>query len=154
MLMPDSEPTMADVSPTHSIHRRVEREHIDLMGHANNTVFVKWMEECAVAHSDSAGWKEEAYTKLGAGWVVRRHEVVYTRPALLGARVRIETWVPEIKKATSRRCYRWSDAQTDEEFGRAVTIWAFVNIQSGRPVRIPEMVRSGFPIHPGAFDRV
>ena len=80
--MLDPEPTMADVSPTFSIHRPVEAEHIDLMGHANNTVFIKWMEECAVAHSDSAGWNEEMYLKLGAGWVVRRHEVVYTRPAL------------------------------------------------------------------------
>ena len=47
-------------------------EHIDANGHVNNTVWVRWMEELAVAHWDAQALPEhvEAYA-----WVVTRHYV-------------------------------------------------------------------------------
>ncbi|MCM2331173.1 MAG: acyl-CoA thioesterase, partial [Pseudomonas sagittaria] len=33
----------------------VGAEHIDALGHANNAVYVGWLEQCAWAHSQSLG---------------------------------------------------------------------------------------------------
>ena len=57
-------------------HPHVVREdEIDGLGHASNVAYVAWMQGAAVAHSAAQGWPAEAYQSLGAGWVVRRHEI-------------------------------------------------------------------------------
>lgn len=137
-----------------AIERIVSPEHIDGLHHANNTVYVKWMEECATAHSAAAGWDPQAYYEFGASWVVRRHEIVYQRPALLSMRVQIETWVTEFKRVSSRRGYRFVDIETNQELARATTDWAFIDLNTGRPTRIPQWLIADFPIETERFDSV
>jgi len=149
-----SEPYVLPVDSVHVIHREVVPGDVDGLGHANNTVHVRWMQECATAHSAAAGWPHERYLELGVAWMVRRHEIVYLRPADLGMRVRIETWVSGFHRASSRRCYRILEADTGRELARATTDWAFVDLKSGRPVRIPEEIITGFPVRAGPFDSV
>ncbi len=77
------------------------------------------------------------------GWVARRHEIVYLRPALPGDRLIVETQVAEMKKVTSTRRYRIVRVSDGELLARAETDWAFINYATGRPVRIPaEIVRA------------
>ena len=59
-------------------------EHIDANGHVNNAVWVRWMEELAVAHWLTDALKEhvDAYA-----WVVTRHEIDYRGNVKLGAEV-------------------------------------------------------------------
>ena len=35
---------------------KVGKESIDVLGHTNNKEYLRWMEEAALAHSDSLGW--------------------------------------------------------------------------------------------------
>lgn len=123
----------------------VGREDIDELGHAGNYHYVKWMQHAAVAHSAANGWTAERYRELGAGWVVRSHQVTYLKPAFEGEALVIETWVENIKPATSLRRYeiRRGDGTV---LARAATDWAFVNYATQRPVRIPAEVAECFPL--------
>lgn len=49
-------------------------QHIDVMGHVNNAVWVQWMEALATAH-----WEAVAPAEHQAlyAWVVTRHEIDY-----------------------------------------------------------------------------
>ena len=49
-------------------------EHIDVLGHVNNAVWVQWMEQVSVDHwmHDADPAHVEAYI-----WVVTRHEIDY-----------------------------------------------------------------------------
>ena len=60
-------------------------EHIDVMGHVNNAVWVQWMEAIATAH-----WEAVASPAHRAAyvWVVTRHEIDYRGNVAEGARVR------------------------------------------------------------------
>ena len=60
-------------------------EEVDELGRANNEAYLRWMNSAAVAHSAALGWPMERYFQMGEGWVVRRHEIEYLRPALPGA---------------------------------------------------------------------
>ena len=118
-------------------------DEIDGQGHANNVAYVAWMQAAALAHSAALGWTAERYRQLGMGWVARRHEIVYLRPALPGDRLIVETQVAEMKKVTSTRRYRIIRASDGELLARAETDWAFINYATGRPARIPaEIVRA------------
>jgi len=62
---------------------RVQGEHIDLMGHVNNVVYLKWLEDVAWAHSVALGLGPAQYEALGHGMVVRQHELTYLQATRL-----------------------------------------------------------------------
>jgi acyl-CoA thioester hydrolase len=123
----------------------VTREDIDELGHAGNFHYVRWMQHAAVAHSTANGLTAERYRELGAGWVVRSHQITYLKPAFEGDALVIETWVANIRPATSLRRYRIRRGD-GTLLARAETDWAFVNYATQRPVRIPAEVAARFDI--------
>jgi acyl-CoA thioester hydrolase len=122
----------------------VTDDEIDQQGHANNVVYVAWMQAAALAHSAALGWTPERYQRLGLGWVARQHTIEYLRPALAGERIIVETHVADMKKVTSRRVYRIIRRDDRELLAKAETIWAFVNYATGKPTRIPGEIAGAF----------
>ena len=140
-----------------SMEVRAEAADIDDLDHVSNLVYVRWVQQVAEAHSTAVGYDFEAYRKLGAVFVVRRHEVDYLRSAVLGDRIGLRTWVESWKAASSIRVTSIvrlggpSDTSTDAtgdenvvELARSRTTWALVSLDSGRPVRIPPELSDRF----------
>jgi acyl-CoA thioester hydrolase len=122
----------------------VVEQDIDNLGHASNLVYLRWVQEAALAHSTALGFPEPAYLARGQAWVVRKHEIEYLRAAVLGDRLRIETRVASMKVANSLRKTRILRA--GELLCRAETDWVYVDLARARPLRIPEDLRSAFPL--------
>src|SRR5262249_15288637 len=116
---------------------------IDDLGHVGNLVYVRWVLDAAAAHSAALGWDLPAYRRAGGVFVVRRQEVDYLRPAFLGDRVRVETWVEALSRVTSLR--RTRILRGADELARASTTWAFVSLE-GRPIRIPDPIAASFRV--------
>ena len=121
----------------------VKTDDIDDLGHAGNYHFVRWMQYAAIAHSSALGWSPERYEELGAGWVVRSHEITYLKPALEGEDLTIRTWIADLKSAMSLRRYEILNTG-GELLAKAGTNWAFIDYRRQRPVRIPPVVRASF----------
>jgi len=53
---------------------------IDFMGHVNNSVYLKWVQEAVIAY-----WRRVAPAEAVAQhlWVALKHEITYRRPAFL-----------------------------------------------------------------------
>src|SRR2546428_12981401 len=60
---------------------------LDSNGHVNNAVYLSWAEELATAHAEAAGYGRDWPGSRGGGWVVRRTEITYHRPAASGEEV-------------------------------------------------------------------
>lgn len=129
----------------------VTTEDLDLLGHANNLSYLKWMQSAALAHSAAQGWPTDAYTRLGAGWVVRSHRIEYLQPAFAGDVVVVRTWVADMKKVTSLRRYEIvrDGAGKLVLLAKAETDWAFIHYATGVPKRIPAEVAGAFEIVAG-----
>lgn len=127
----------------------VSREDIDELGHAGNFHYIRWMQHAAVAHSTANGWSPARYNELGAGWVVRSHQITYLRPAFAGDRLVIGTWVENMRPATSLRRYE-IHGDNGALLARAETDWAFVNYATRKPVRVPPEVAKCFEVVPPA----
>jgi acyl-CoA thioester hydrolase len=125
----------------------VAAEDIDELGHAGNYHYVKWMQAAAIAHSTANSWPEQRYYDLGAGWVVRSHNITYIKPAYLGDELVIKTWVASARPAVSLRKYEIRKS-SGELLARAGTEWAFINYQTQRPTRIPPEVACCFELVP------
>ncbi|HEX4338745.1 MAG TPA: thioesterase family protein [Polyangiaceae bacterium] len=117
---------------------------IDALGHANNVVWVRWVNEAAIAHSNSVGLDHEMYVSLGVIWVVRRHDLEYLVPALEGELLDAFTWIADLRGATSRR--RTVIERDGRVLMRAETTWALIDTGTGKPRRIPAemLARYGF----------
>src|SRR5690606_34738458 len=82
-----------DVERPHLDAVTVGAEHLDRFGHTNNVVYLSWLEQIAWGHSVSLGLDFDAYERLGAGCVARRHELDYLAPTFAGDRLWLATWV-------------------------------------------------------------
>ena len=57
------------------IELQVQADEIDALGHANNAVYVSWLERCAWSHSQSLGLDLAEYQRLDRAMAIIRHEV-------------------------------------------------------------------------------
>ncbi len=63
---------------------------VDELGHVNNVVYLRWIQELAIAHWNSGTTTDE---RAALVWVVARHEVDYERPVLPGDAVIGRAWI-------------------------------------------------------------
>src|SRR5690606_33823463 len=72
---------------------QVQPEDIDELGHANNAVYVQWLERCAWQHSKARGLGLPEYQQLNRAMVVMRHEIDYLAAAYEGEELQMATWI-------------------------------------------------------------
>ena len=116
-------------------------EHIDELGHVNNAVWVKWIQDVAVAHWNSVAPPEhrDAYV-----WVVTRHEIDYRGNVSAGETVTGETWVPDPPRgARFDRYMRFTGADGKVKV-EAKSTWAMIDRASGRLMRVTAEIAAPF----------
>ena len=116
-------------------------EHIDVYGHVNNAVWVRWMEDVATAHWNLLAPPEhrEAYA-----WFVTRHEIDYRGNIARGDTAEGTTEIREGPSgARFDRHFTFTDAG-GKELVRARTTWAMIDRTSGKLMRIPAEVAAPF----------
>lgn len=126
----------------------VSDEEIDVQNHVNNVVYLRWMEDAALAHSALHGWPPSRYLELGSGWVARSHRIDYLQPAFNQQKIIVRTWVATMKRVTSVRRYHILREEADGEtlLATAETKWAFIRYATGEPTRIPPEISDSFPL--------
>ncbi|WP_185268485.1 acyl-CoA thioesterase [Halopseudomonas xiamenensis] len=126
-------------------HVLVQPEDIDELGHANNAVYVRWLERCAWQHSQSLGLGLPEYQQLNRAMVVVRHEIDYLAAAYVDEQLQMATWIVswDSKLRMTRRfqLIRPDDGVT---LLRAHTTFACVELSSGRPRRMPAEFVEGY----------
>ena len=113
-------------------------EHIDVMGHVNNAVWVQWVQDMATAHWEAVAQPDHARDFV---WLVVRHEIDYRGNIGPGESVTGETWIPgEAKGATSARRVDFRDA-SGKVIVSALTTWAMLDRATQRLVGVrPEVI--------------
>jgi len=133
---------MADEPVEHfELRIPVEPEDIDMLGHVNNVVYVRWVQDAAVAH-----WRARASAQEQASliWVVVRHEIDYKRPAYLGDEIVARTWVGKASRRSFERHTELRRAADGQLLARARTVWCPIDRASGRLADVSEAVRGRF----------
>ena len=120
-----------------SISINVHKNDIDELGHVNNVVYVRWVQEVAAAHWDSLATTD---IKQKCFWVVVRHEVDYLSAAFEGDSLIATTWVGESNGARSERFVQITNAKSEKLIAKAKTIWCMLDGITMRPKRVDEAV--------------
>ena len=124
---------------------RVEPEDIDRQEHVNNTVYLRWVQEVAVAHWRTLA-SPEAQEEIG--WVVLRHEIDYKTPGCLGDEIILRTWVGQATRLKFERLTEVLRGRDHQLLAQARTIWVPINTATGKPMRVSAAVRAQFSMSP------
>jgi acyl-CoA thioester hydrolase len=116
-------------------------DDIDELGHVNNVVYVRWIQEAAVAHWQLRAAPEDQKKLV---WVVVRHEIDYRRPAREGDHLLARTWVGAESGPTFERFTEIVRADTGAVLARGRTLWCPVDAGTGRHTRVSASVRHLF----------
>lgn len=129
------------MTPQFTLTFTAEADDIDVMGHVNNAVWVRWMEAMATAHWEAVAPPEHV---AKYAWVVTRHEIDYRGNIREGESVTGETFIPE--GPNGARFDRRVDFRNSagKVIVSAKTTWAMIDIASGRLMRVPPEVAAPF----------
>jgi acyl-CoA thioester hydrolase len=114
---------------------------IDELGHVNNAVYLRWIQDVATAHWSAVAPPEHRDTYV---WVVTRHEIDYRGNVGLGESVTAETFIPA--PPTGARFDRRVDFRGPD--GKVIvaarTTWAMIDKASGRLARVRDEIAAPF----------
>ncbi|MEG2359284.1 acyl-CoA thioesterase [Acinetobacter sp.] len=125
----------------------VQPEHIDVLGHVNNVVYLSWMQDAATAHIEALGLGLKEYLELKHAMVAVEHHVQYRKAALQGEEIILRTWLNDINALYSFRQYAFYRPSDKAVLFMGNTQWACVEIATGRPKRMsPTFMQAYQPV--------
>ena len=116
---------------------------IDEQNHVNNTVYLRWVQEVAIAHWQAMA-SPEAQERIS--WVVLRHEIDYKRSATRGDEILLRTWVGKATRLAFERFTEIRRKSDRQLLSQAHTLWCPISRDTGRPIRVSTEVRAQFSI--------
>lgn len=119
------------------LRHRVRWSEIDFAGHVNNAAYLVYFEDAAMALMTDGGWPAGRLEAQGIGIVARHYRIEYLMPALLGDELEVTTWVSNVRRTSVRRHYTLTRLADQQLICRAEAHWVWVDLRTGRPVRIP-----------------
>lgn len=120
---------------------------IDGYGHVNNAVYVRWMSDCAWAHSAAVGLPEERCVALRRGMAVRTIHVELLAPAYLGDQIDVGVWVSaNDRRLRATRTFQIVNAATGVTLLRGQVDYVCINLDNGRPARMPRQFAERYAV--------
>jgi acyl-CoA thioester hydrolase len=128
--------------PQHAFSHNIQiiESDIDELGHVNNVVYLRWVQEVAAAHWETA--REEL--KQNYAWVVVRHEIDYHQSAFLEDRIIGYTWVGDHQGAKIERFVQLYKAGSPKPIAESKTTWCLLDAKSMRPRRIDKNILAAY----------
>lgn len=137
------------MSTIFDLELQVQPEHIDVLGHVNNVVYIQWMQDVAAAHIETLGLGLAQYLELKHAMVAVEHHVQYRKAALEGEHIILRTWLDDINALYSFRQYAFYRPKDQSVLFMGNTKWACIEIETGRPKRMsPSFTQAYQPISP------
>jgi len=132
------------------LHLAVQPGDIDELGHVNNVVYLRWVQDAAVAHWQATA---EPADQAALVWVVVRHEIDYLRPTRPEEAVVARTWVGTVVGRDFERHTEIRRAHDSKLLVRARTLWCPIDRATGKPTTPSPSVRAHFSV-PGPTEGV
>ena len=121
-------------------------EDIDVHGHVNNVVYLRWVQDAAVAHWRALATPEQ---QAAISWVVVRHEIDYKRPAQPKDSIIAITWVGAATAGTFERFTEILQGGRPKGACPQRTVWCPIDATTGKPVRVDQDIRVRFSVAAG-----
>jgi len=117
----------------------IQPTDIDHMGHVNNSVYLRWVQDAVVDYWQSIAPPEAVAKHL---WVALKHEITYRRPTFLQDNVVAEVIAERMDGV--RAYFRTVVRRGEEVLSEVKSTWCCLDAATQRPARLAREVVSRF----------
>ena len=117
----------------------IDPADIDHMGHVNNSVYLKWVQDAVVDYWQSVAPAEAVARHL---WVALKHEITYLRPTFLEDNVVAEVIAERVQGA--RAMFSTIVRRGEEVLAEINSSWCCLDASTKRPARLARDVIERF----------
>ena len=117
----------------------IQPSDIDHMGHVNNAVYLKWVQEAVVDYWSSVAPPDAVAQHL---WVALKHEISYLKPTFLQDNVVAEVIAEKVEGA--RAYFRTVLKRGEDVLSEIQSTWCCLDAGTHRPARLARDVISRF----------
>ncbi len=117
----------------------IEPADIDHMGHVNNAVYLRWVQEAVVRYWETVAPAEAVAQHL---WVALKHEISYRRPAFLEDTVVAEVLAERVQGA--RTFFSTIIKRGEDVLAEVRSSWCCLDAATKRPARLARSVVERF----------
>lgn len=121
----------------HSI--RIDPTDIDFMGHVNNAVYLRWVQDAVVSYWEKIAPSEAVARHL---WVALKHEITYRAPAFLEDQVLADVVATGVQG--SRAFFTTLFQRGDTILAEVKSSWCCLDTDTRRPARIARDLAARF----------
>jgi acyl-CoA thioesterase FadM len=139
----------SSASPARYVEQRIERTYrvrFDEAGPDGNLRsggYLRFAQDLAWIHSESAGFGREWYGERGLFWLVRGVELDILDAIEFGTELVVSTQVIGFRRVVARRRSEFRRVGVERLVAVALTDWVLLN-EAGRPVRPPDEIPEAF----------
>jgi acyl-CoA thioester hydrolase len=112
---------------------------IDHMGHVNNSVYLKWVQDAVVDYWQNVAPPDAVAKHL---WVALKHEITYRKPTFLQDKVVAEVIAEKVDGA--RAFFRTVVRRGEDVLTEIQSCWCCLDAATKRPVRLAREIAGRF----------
>lgn len=116
---------------------QVRYSEIDHRGTMTLPALINYFQDCSTFHSESVGLGMNVLKEKKKAWILSYWQVVIERFPKLAEKITVGTFATEFKGLYGNRNFFMKD-ETGERIACANSIWVFMDLEKGRPVRPEE----------------
>ena len=117
---------------------------IDELGHVNNVVYLRWVQDIAITHWHRVATPEMIENDI---WIALKHTIEYRDAIQPGETAEIRTWLGRIHGPRFDRHVDIRKPGAKRFSARATTEWCLIDRATRRPKRIGEDILDTFALH-------
>lgn len=126
------------------MRRRAAWNEVDPRVHVNNAAYMVYVEDAGVRVSEAFGWPMKRFEVDGRGWFASYIRIQHMSETLFGEELQVTTFLSNVKRASLERHYLIERVEAGELAARALVWYAYADIESGRPQRMPAELLQDF----------
>jgi len=125
-----------------TIDVEVRYAETDQMGVVHHSVYLVWFEQARTRLCQTSGFHYAKIEKMGFNLVVTRAECRFVSGATYGDVVAVDSWLERLQSRGLR--FGYGVRRGDEALASGTTEHIWVDRATGRPCRMPEVLREPF----------
>jgi acyl-CoA thioester hydrolase len=122
----------------------VSWQDLDLNRRVSDAALLGFTESCGMAVIAAHGWPAARMAAEGFAIILRRHRMVCISPVGPDDELEVATWVSDVKRVSATRHYTIARRRDGALLARVDTLGVWVNLATGRPIRIPDQCATDF----------
>src|SRR5687768_5497272 len=122
---------------------RVRFDEAGPEGNLRSSGYLRYAQDLAWIHSESAGFGRDWYRERGLTWLVRSVELDILSDVAYGEELMVSTRVIGFRRVLARRRTEFHGPGSERPAAVAITDWVLINTR-GAPARVPTEIAAAF----------